>query len=340
MKAAIYEGPGPLVLKEVPDPVPGPEDVVLEVKTCGICHTDVAIVEGNYFPRHAPPLILGHEVAGKVVAVGSAVNNVKAGERVIVYQCLTCGQCARCMEGRQNLCAEIKTLGLDTDGAYAEYLKVPAWNLVRLPDTISFAEGSIITDALSTAYHAVTKLNLIKDEMVAIFGAGVLGLNAIQVASKIFGARVIAIDIEDWKLDMALSKGAWKVLRAEKERDIVTILRSLAGNIDAAMEFIGNPQTYQQAIASVRKGGRVVLVGAFVQPFALDPIRLFKDEVNITGSYASLPNEIPYLVDLVANNNLVVKDMVTHTCSLEGINSTIAMLAKRTEKSLRAIVEM
>lgn len=340
MKAAIYNGPGSLVIKEVEEPVPGPEEVVLQVKTCGICHTDVTMVEGKYFPRHTPPLILGHEVAGRVVSVGTAVKNVRLGERVIVYQCLTCGQCARCMEGRQNLCAEIKTLGIDVDGAYAEYLKVPARNLVKLPDAISFAEGAIITDALSTAYHAVTKLHLRKDEVVAIFGAGVLGLNAIQVATKIFGARVIAIDLEDWKLDMALSKGAWKVLRAEKERDIVPGLRSLAGNIDAAMEFIGNPQTYQQAIAAVRKGGRVVLVGAFVQPFALEPARLFRDEVNVTGSYASLPNEIPYLVDLVANDKLKVKDMVTHTCSLEGINDTIAMLAKRTAKSLRAVVEM
>ncbi|MFZ5754173.1 MAG: alcohol dehydrogenase catalytic domain-containing protein, partial [Bacillota bacterium] len=282
MKAAIYEGPGPLVIREVAEPVPGPEDVVVQVKTCGICHTDVAIVEGKYFPRHHPPLILGHEVAGQVVARGYKVNSVQIGERVIVYQCLTCSQCARCIEGRQNLCTEIKTLGLDTDGAYAEYLKVPAKNLVKLPDTISFAEGSIITDALSTAFHAVTKLNLRKDEVVAVLGAGVLGLNAIQVAARLYGARVIAVDLDDWKLELALSKGAWKVLRADKECDIVPLLKSLVGDIDAAMEFIGSPQTYQQAIASVRRGGRVVLVGAFMQPFTIEPSRIFKDEVNVT----------------------------------------------------------
>ncbi|WP_338827557.1 zinc-dependent alcohol dehydrogenase [Neomoorella thermoacetica] len=340
MKAAVYKGPGPLVLREVADPVPGAGEVLLKVKTCGICHTDVAIVEGNYFPRHTPPLILGHEVAGEVVALGPGVDSVKEGERVIVYQCLTCGQCPRCREGRPNLCAEIKTLGLDIDGAYAGYLKVPARNLIRLPATISFAEGSIITDALSTAFHAVSKLNLAKDEVVAIFGAGVLGLNAIQVAARIYGARVIAIDLEDWKLEMALAKGAWKVLHADKDRDIVPGLRSMGGEIDAAMEFIGNPRTYHQAIASVRRGGRVVLVGASVHPFPLEPLRLFKDEVNVTGSYASLPGEIPYLIDLVESRKLVVKDMVTHTCSLEKINETITMLARRSEKSLRAIVEM
>ncbi len=340
MRAAIYMGPGPLFLKEVADPVPGVREVLLKVKTCGICHTDVSIVGGTYFPRHTPPLILGHEVAGEVMAWGPGVDSLKEGDRVIVYQCLYCNHCSRCKEGRFNLCAEIKTLGLDIDGGYADYLKVPFRNLIPLPARISFAEGSIIADALSTAFHAVSRANLVKDEILAVFGAGVLGLNAIQVAARINGVRVVAIDLEDWKLKMALAKGAWQVLRAYKDVDVVPVLKSMVGEIDAAIEFIGSPSTYNQAIASVRRGGRVVLVGSSIGSFPIEPVRLFKDEVIVTGSYASLPNDIHYLIDLVKNRKLIVKDMVTHTYSLEKINEAIAMLSKGSEKSLRAVVEM
>lgn len=338
MKAAFYEGVAPLVVRETHDPLPGPEDVIVGVKTCGICHTDVNMVNGKYLPRHKPPLILGHELAGIVASVGSKISGFEPGDRVIVYQCITCGQCPRCREGRQNLCRVIKTLGIDIDGGYADYLKIPARNLVKLPDSISFAEGSVITDALSTAFHAVTKLNLAKDEHVVVIGSGVLGLNAIQVAAKIYGTKVIAVDTEEWKLDLALKKGAWKVVKAVDGIDTLDSLNNLGCEIDAALEFIGSPETYRQAIASVRRGGRVVLVGATTQPAALDPVRMFKDEVNITGSYASLQNEIPYLVDLVASNELIVKDMVTHTFALDEINAAVDMLASHKEKSLRGVV--
>lgn len=340
MRAAVYYGPGPLVLREVAAPVPGTGEVLLRVKSCGICHTDVNIVKGKYFPRHEPPLILGHELAGTVESVGPGVEGLQPGERVLVYQCLTCGSCDRCREGRQNLCRQIKTLGLDIDGGYADFIKVPAGNLVKLPDVISFAEGSLIADALSTAAHAVSKLQLAGGQVVAIFGTGVLGLNAVQVAAKLYGAKVVAIDREDWKLELALAKGAWKVLRAGDDGDVLAALRAIAPEVDAAMEFVGTPQTYQQSVACVRRGGRVVLVGAATRPFAVEPLRVFKDEISITGSYASLQADLPRLIGLVASGRLAVKDLISHTLPLEEINSVIDILADHRSRSLRAVVEM
>ncbi len=340
MRAAVYYRPGPLELREVADPVPGAGEVLLRVKSCGICHTDVNIVKGRYFPRHEPPLILGHELAGVVAGVGPGVEGLRPGERVLVYQCITCGVCDRCREGRQNLCRQIKTLGLDTDGGYAEYIKIPAVNLEKLPDSISFAEGSLIADALSTAAHAVGKLQLIAGQVVAVFGAGVLGLNAVQVAARLYGAKVIAIDLEDWKLELALTKGAWKALRADGSGDTLKALRAIAPEVDAALEFVGTPQTYEQAVASVRRGGRVVLVGAATQPFTVQPLRVFKDEVAITGSYASLQADLPRLIDHVASGRLAVKDLISHTISLDDINPMIDILADHRSRSLRAVVEM
>lgn len=340
MRAAVYTGPGPLALREVTEPVPGAGEVLLRVKTCGICHTDVNIVKGKYFPRQAPPLILGHELAGVVAALGPGVEGLRPGERVLVYQCLTCGGCDRCLEGRQNLCRRIKTLGLDIDGGYADFIKLPAGNLLKLPDTISFAEGSLVADALSTAAHAVGKLHLVPGEVVAIFGTGVLGLNAVQVAAKIYGARVVAIDREEWKLEQAMAKGAWKTLLAGDDGDSLEALQALAPEIDAAMEFVGAPATYQQAVASVRRGGRVVLVGAATRPFAVDPLRVFKDEVTITGSYASLQADLPRLIKLVDQGVLTVRDMVSHTLPLADINAAIDMLAGHRSRALRAVVEM
>ncbi len=340
MKAAVYEGPGALILQDMPRPSPGPGEALLKIRTCGICHTDVAIAEGRYFPRHKPPLILGHELAGVVAETAADVFAVEPGDRAIVYQCLTCGQCDRCREERGNLCREIRTLGLDIDGGYAEYIKIPAANLIKLPEGISFAEGSIIADALSTAYHAVSRLNLEKGETVAVFGSGVLGLNAVQVASRIFGAKVIALDTEEWKLRLAESKGAWKTLKVDGGADSVKALKALAGEPDAAVEFIGAPETYKQAIDSVRRGGRVILVGAATKPAALEPLRMFKDEVNVSGSYASLQSEVRTLVDLVARKALAVKDMVTHTFPLEKINEAIDLLAARRERALRGVIRL
>jgi D-arabinose 1-dehydrogenase-like Zn-dependent alcohol dehydrogenase len=314
--------------------------VLLRVKSCGICHTDVNIAKGRYFPRHEPPLILGHELAGTVASVGSGVAGLQPGDRVLVYQCVTCGSCDRCREGRQNLCRQIKTLGLDIDGGYAEYIKIPAVNLEKLPATVSFAEGSLIADALSTAAHAVGKLQLGGGETVAVFGTGVLGLNAVQVAANLYGAKVVAIDREDWKLELALAKGAWKALRAGDDTDILAALRAAAPEVDAALEFVGTPRTYEQAVASVRRGGRVVLVGAATKPFAVEPLRVFKDEVAITGSYASLQADLPRLIGLVASGRLVVKDLISHRLPLDAINSAIDILADHGSRSLRAVVEM
>jgi len=338
MKAAIYEQPGLLIIKDVPEPEAGPGEAIVQVKTCGICHTDVAIAKGRYFPR-LKPIILGHEIAGIVARIGSNENNIKLNDRVIVYQCITCNHCARCKEGRQNICYEIKNFGMDIDGGYANYIKVPSQNLIKLPDSISFTEGSIITDALSTAFHGVARLNLVKDEVVVILGAGVIGLNAVQVASKIFGAKVIAIDLEEWKLDLALHKGAWKVVKVGNGNDAVTALKALNVEVDAAMEFIGNPDTYRQAIEAVRRGGRVVAVGATTQPVTFNPFRVFKEEVSITGSYSGLKSEIPGLIDYVKNGELAVNDMVTNVFKLEDINNAIEMLADQKERSLRAVVE-
>lgn len=340
MRAAVYRGPGELVLEERAVPVPGSGEVLLRVKTCGICHTDVNIATGAYFPRHKPPLILGHELAGVVETVGPGAENVRPGDRALIYQCITCGCCDRCREGRQNLCRGIKTLGLDIDGGYADFIKIPAGNLVKLPDAISFAAGSLIADALSTAAHAVSKLQLSEGQTVAIFGTGVLGLNAVQVAARLYGARVIAIDRDEWKLEKALAKGAWKTLRADPDTDLPAALKLLAAEVDAAMEFVGAPETYAQAVASVRRGGRVVLVGAATRAFAVDPLRLFKDEVNITGSYASRQADLPELVRLVENGVLTVEDMITHTFTLEELNAAIGMLAGHRSRSLRAVVEM
>jgi 2-desacetyl-2-hydroxyethyl bacteriochlorophyllide A dehydrogenase len=340
MRAAVYYGPGPLVHREVAEPVPGSGEVLLQVKSCGICHTDVNIVKGKYFPRHEPPLILGHELAGVVASVGPGVEGLQPGERVLVYQCITCGSCDRCRENRQNLCRQIKTLGLDIDGGYADYIKIPAVNLEKLPDSVSFAEGSLIADALSTAAHAVGKLQLADGQVVAVFGTGVLGLNAVQVAARLYGARVVAIDREDWKLELALDKGAWKALRVGDDTDILATLRTIAPEVDAAMEFVGTPQTYEQAVASVRRGGRVVLVGAATRTFAVEPLRVFKDEVAITGSYASLQADLPRLIGMVAGGRLVVKDLISHRLPLDEINPVIDILADHRSRSLRAVVEM
>ena len=137
-----------------------------------------------------------------------------------------------------------------------------------------------------------------------------------------------------------MAKGAWKTIKAQTNKNTVSILQELTGKVDAAMEFIGTPSTYEQAISSVRSGGRVVLTGAATQPFSISPFRIFKEEINITGSYASVPEEIPYLINLVDTGQLSIRDMITHVFSFSELNAAIDMLAGHRQKSLRAVIEM
>jgi len=338
MRAAVLHEPNrPLTIEEVDTPEIGPNDALVRVKACGICHSDLHFFQGILRVGKLP-LILGHEASGTVERVGSDVQGVSEGDRVTVYFYLNCGRCHFCETGQHNLCNDLKRFGMDYDGAFAEFARVPVRNLVRLPDGVGFAEGAILGCAVGTSYHALRDVGeLALGESVAVYGTGGLGLSAVQIA-KMSGARIIAVDISEQKLKYARRFGADATIDASEE-DPVDRINELTDNegVDLSVEFVGSPVTIQQAINSTRKGGRVVLVGFSAKDTTLNPNTLIMKNLTIHGSRGLLRRNLVELTELLAAGKLDLKENVSHKISLDEINTGLDLL--RRGDALRALVE-
>jgi 6-hydroxycyclohex-1-ene-1-carbonyl-CoA dehydrogenase len=338
MKSAIFYGANqPLKIENVPEPKIGAKDVLVKISACGVCHTDLHYIDHGVPTFKKPPLILGHEPSGVVAEIGSEVTNLKTGDRVIIPAVLTCGECFLCRNGRENICEKMVMLGNNIDGAYAEYIKVPAKDVFKLPDEVPLEEGSIIADAISTPFHAVVNRAQVKaGETVVIFGCGGVGINAIQIASSI-GALVIAVDILDKKLEFAKKLGASEVVNAKNEGDIGKKIRKITGGgADVAIEVIGNPSTIEQAFSCIRTGGRLIVVGYTEKDVTLNAGRIMYREMEIKGSLGCRPVDYPKIIELVRFGKINIKDVVTHKFPIDGINTAFDFM--RRGESLRSVV--
>ncbi|MHC4588570.1 MAG: zinc-binding dehydrogenase [Planctomycetota bacterium] len=263
MKAAVFHGSeGGLKIEDIPIPQCGPDQILVKVAACGACHTDLHYIEHGVPTFKKPPIVLGHEASGVVEEAGVDVGNFKPGQRVLIPAVLTCGKCRFCRMGRENICSDMKMLGNHFDGAYAEYVSVPAKDVLDLPPSIPIEDASIIADALSTPYHAVKNRARVRPgDTVAVFGCGGVGINAVQLAATA-GAYVIAVDINERKLQWATELGAARTINASKvDRVSKEIKKLTAGGADIAMEVIGDPRIIEEAFESVRVGGRLCVVG-------------------------------------------------------------------------------
>ncbi len=338
MKAALFRAAHePLNVEDVPTPSPGPGEVRIRVAACGVCHTDLHYVDHGTPTFRKPPIVLGHEASGRVEALGPGVQGWKEGDRVLVPAVLTCGSCRSCRLGRENICANMQMLGNHRDGAYAEYLVAPARDLFRLPENIPLEEGSIIADAVSTPYHAVKNRGRIRPgDTAVVFGVGGVGINLVQL-SALAGARVIAVDVNPERLALARSLGAFATLDARQSPRIDKEVRSLTGEgADVAFEAIGKAQTLEAALSSVRRGGRLVVVGFSAETVAWPAGKVMFNEIEIVGSLGCRPVDYPPLIELVAAGRVKLAPLVTARFPLERIND--ALDACRQGKGIRSIV--
>lgn len=317
-----------LVLGELPDPEPKEGEVVVQLKACGICGTDVHIAREGTIPTAFTPIALGHEPAGVICEIGAGVTDWKAGDRVAVYPHVFCGTCPACRSGREGLCAKSSIFGLHRHGAMAEKMALPTRCLIALPDSISFEIGAIMTDAVSTPYHAVVRrAHLQKGETVAIFGCGGLGSQAIKFCKLFEAGDIIAVDTNDAALKRAKALGASHTIKvgdtpANKE------IRSLTDGVgvDAAFEFVGIPQTINTAVRSLRRGGRAVVVGIGLEKIILPAILTFVgNEYELLGSMGLDVADLKDVVSLVEQDKLNL-DGMTRAVSYEGINEALRRL--------------
>ena len=335
MKAAVFYGPNkPLKIEDVPTPKITSKEALIKVAACGVCHTDLHYLEGvRTFKR--PPLILGHEASGIVKAVGEEVTEIKVNDRVLIPPVLTCGSCYSCRIGRENLCRNIVMIGNSINGAYAEYTKIQAKDLIKLPTEIPLKEASIISDAMSTPYHALkNRGNVRPGDSVVIYGVGGVGLNAVQIAAAL-GAFVIAVDKIEEKLQRAKELGASETINADAENPVKAVRRITGGGADVAVEAIGIPDVMRMVFDSVRWGGRAVIVGYSHKDLCISAGRLMFREIEVYGSLGCRIVDFPPLVDMIRRGKL--KLLVSDKMPLDQINEALDRL-KKGEIKTRAIV--
>lgn len=320
----------PLALQEVPLPQYGHGEVLVRIKAAGICHSD-AHYRAGVGSTGPLPQTLGHEIAGVVEAVGPGVARVKPGDRVCLHYLVTCGQCQHCNRGQEQFCVHGQMLGKDRDGGYAEFIAVPERGVVALPDEIPFEQGAIMMCSSATSFHALRKGQLRAGETVAVFGAGGLGMSAIQLARGLGALAVYAVDINAEKLALAERFGAIPVDAAQG--DPVAEIKRLSGGrgVDVSLELIGLPLTMRQAVQAVGVQGRAVLAGITRAPFEVDSYtEVIGKEAEIIGCSDHLLQEFPLLIEFARRGVLDLSHVVARTVPLaaEPINETLDALQR------------
>jgi 6-hydroxycyclohex-1-ene-1-carbonyl-CoA dehydrogenase len=338
VKAAVfYSKNEPLKIEDVPDPEYGPNDVLIKVAGCGLCRTDLHYLEGlPTFKK--PPIILGHEISGTIAELGENVKNFEKGNNVLIPPVFACGECIFCRTGRGTICTNQIMIGNHRDGGFAEYIAVPASDIFKLPPEVPLVEGAIISDAISTPYHAVVNRAGVKPgDTVVVYGCGGVGLNTVQMAS-VAGANVIAIDIVPEKLELAKKVGAVDTLNANDVEDVAKAVRKLtSGGADISFEVIGNPDIIQKAYDSVRWGGTLVVVGYTHKDITINAGRMMFREIEVKGSLGCGLQDYPRIINMVKYGKIKVKELVTHKVTLDKINEGFELLKKGEPTLIRAV---
>jgi len=316
MKAVRYHGPGqPFRLEEVDRREPEAGEVLVRVAASGMCHTELHFKSG-LLDLGVAPVTMGHEVIGRIEAVGEGVSADRAGERVIVYYYLGCLECAYCRVGNEHLCPNLRAeYGFISDGGYAEYVTVPARNAVLLPDAIPDVEAAPIGCGVTTAVHAVKIAEPRIGEWVVIYGVGGVGFGLVQL-TRAMGARTIAVGRSAAKLHKALELGAEVAVNAAEENatERVRGITEDAG-ADVVFECVGTEESMQEASAALGRRGRLVFVGYSPDSFTVHPIQLVVFEQKVMGSVGATLNELHEAVDLVERG--VVHTVIDRTLPLE-----------------------
>jgi D-arabinose 1-dehydrogenase-like Zn-dependent alcohol dehydrogenase len=340
MKAIrLVEVGKPLEMQEIPVPAVGEHDVLVRVHAAGICHSD-AHYRSGLSPVRSLPITLGHEIAGVVERTGLRVTTLDVGARVCLHYNLTCGTCHYCSTGNEQFCPHCLMLGHHVDGGYAEYIAVPERNAIPLPEEIPFEQGATLMCASATSYHALSKSRLRAGETVAVFGAGGLGMSAVQLARTFGALEVFAVDLNEEKLRIAGLYGAIPVNAGTL--DPVSEIRRLTNGkgVDVAIELIGLPGTMRQAVQSLAPLGRIVIAGLSNKPLEIDTYReLLGNEAEVIGSNDHLLSELPLVVDLARRKLLDTSRVVTRSISLqaEAINAALDGL-ERFDSGIRTVI--
>ena len=319
MKALLLSQYNQLDYVDVPEPEIGPDEVLVEVRACGICGSDVHGLDGST-GRRRPPVIMGHEAAGVIARAGANVKGWSPGERVTFDSTIWCGACPACRAGRINLCGNRRVLGVSCDeyrqhGAFAEYVAVPQHILYRLPERLSFEHAAMV-EPVSVAVHAVGRTPIALGDTALVIGTGMIGLLVVQALRAAGCGRIIAADVNPQRLELAGRLGADELLRSDQVSLAEEVLRLTGGRgADVALEVVGLSATVQAAVMSLARGGHLTLVGN-VSPAVELPLQpVVTRELTLYGTCASC-GEYPACLDLIARETIRVEPLVSAVAPL------------------------
>jgi propanol-preferring alcohol dehydrogenase len=325
MRAAVLHAfKQPLAIEELERPKPGADEVLIHVDACGVCHSDLHVADGDW-PQFARivklPLVLGHEIAGRVAEKGSAVSGLEVGDRVgVPWVYWTCGECEFCKEGNENLCANQKITGVTVDGGYAEYVKAPASHALKIPEGLSSAHAAPLFCAGVTVYRALMHSGIAPGQRLAIFGLGGLGHLAVQIGREL-GAEVTAVDISDEKLARAKSLGAARTLN-NSAGEAVKQIRS-TGGAHVALVCSAAKAAYDAAFGSLRPSGTLMVVGLPAENICFSPIMMAAREVRVRASSVGTREDLHEVLALAAAGKLQ-SDVIAKP--LEFVNDAFQLL--------------
>ena len=315
MRAIVLDRPGTFRVADVPDPVPDVNQVVVRVECCGICGTDLHILDGE-FPPTPYPITPGHEFAGTVVARGAEVRpDLAVGVRVAVDPSLYCGYCRRCRAGRDNLCENWAAIGDTVDGAFAEFVAVPANNAYLLPGHLDAQHGAM-AEPLACAVHGLDRLGPVLGDSVVVIGAGTMGLLLLQVLLHAGAGPVAVVDRISERLEVARKLGAAQA---------VTDADALEGTrFEVAVDATGVPKAIETAYGLLDRGGRMLVFGVSAADavISVSPFRVYNDEITITGSMAIL-HSFGLAVDLLASGAVDPRPLLSEPLPLEQFGEAV-----------------
>jgi L-iditol 2-dehydrogenase len=342
MKALLLTEYNHLEMRDLPDPTPGPDELLIQVAACGICGSDVHGYDGST-GRRIPPIVMGHEAAGIVAAVGTEVSGFAPGDRVTFDSTVFCGVCDYCLQGQVNLCDHREVIGVSCGeyrraGAFAELLTVPARVAYRLPDNLSYPEAAML-EAVSVALHGVAVSELMGEETVLVIGAGMIGLLLLQAARAAGASRVYISDVDKTRLKLAEELGADETFLASGTSLVEAILQRTNGRgVDVVLEAVGRDETIAAGIDCVRKCGTVTLVGNISPQVTLPLQKVVSRQLRLQGSCASA-GEYPQAIEMIARNEIKVASLITAVAPLTDGASWFERLHAREPNLMKIVLD-
>jgi L-iditol 2-dehydrogenase len=331
-----------LQVENVPVPLAGPREVLIQVAACGICGSDVHGYDGAS-GRRIPPIVMGHEAAGVIAGVGAEVNDFKVGDRVTFDSTVFCGRCEYCLCGEVNLCDDRQVIGVSCGeyrraGAFAEYVTVPEHIVYLLPDGLSFTEAAML-EAVAVALHAVKLSEVRGGETALVIGAGMIGLLVLQAARAAGYKQVFVADVDASRLERASALGANKTLKLSGTELVSEVMRLTGGRgVDLVLEAVGRDETVKASIDCVRKGGTVTLVGNIAPTVEIPLQRVVTRQIRLQGSCASA-GEYPEAMELVASGRIKVAELITAVAPLSQAAAWFERLYAREPNLMKVVLD-